>query len=302
MGARDAPPRMPAAGGETPVVVDVAVAVLVAGLWLCVQGFRYGVSDNVFHIPFVLRWAQLPQFEGDAFYQTLGNFTSGLWWLVRTFATEGRLEATFLLLHVIGRLGAFVALAVLMRPLLPSPALRWCTLLLLAASPAIRHSTPIGEHEIFGDTLSHSTFLWGAFLGALALAARARWNWAALFTAVTFTINAFVGIWAGVVLAVAMMAGPVRASVRQAATAGLVFAIVSAPVVMWIFSASIAGDAHDGSFNFGGYIRSYYPAHFLLGYASPREVANLGALVGLALVVGHLRGGQHGTGPWRRWR
>src|SRR5690606_19119420 len=110
------------------------------------------------------------------------------------------------------------------RPLLPSPPLRWCALLLAAASPVLRHTSPVGEHDIFIDYLSHTAFLWGSFLGGLACAARGRWNWAALFAAATFSINAFVGIWCGAVLAMAMLAGPARARPHQVAAAGLVFA------------------------------------------------------------------------------
>ncbi|MDR0779343.1 MAG: hypothetical protein LBF16_01435 [Pseudomonadales bacterium] len=267
-------------------------AVLIAAAWLAVEGFQFDISNNIFHIPFVLRWYELPQFENDAFYQTLPSFTSALWWLLRLFATEEALRNEFLAIHILGRIGGMLSLLIALRTLAPNFGLRMAVVTMALASPLMRES-PVGAHGVFFYYLSHSSFLWPFFIGALACAERGRWRWAAALGALTFSFNAFMGFWCASVLAAAAWINPQRPSLKTQLQAAVIFVIVALPMLVWIVQASLSAP-HADAFSFREYIRDYYPFHFLIEAARFANVLNLAAIVLLALLVCRQFG-------WRFW-
>ena len=61
-----------------------ALAVVGAILSITRQGFHFGVINNIFHIPIVLKLFDLGEFSKDPFYQSLRNFTSIVWPVFRS--------------------------------------------------------------------------------------------------------------------------------------------------------------------------------------------------------------------------
>ena len=257
----------------------VMMAIVAAGVSLVRSGFAFGISNNVFHIPLVLDWASLPAFAGDAYYQSLGKFTSIVWPLVRAVATEANVETVFLAAHALSRFAAMFAIGALMviqLRLRPAQALVAC--LAVALTPWMHGSSLVGGHGLFIHYFTHSEVTWGFLLLALMAAHAGRWSWAAALAGLVFGINAFIGIWLLVMLLAAYATATPRRAGRQLLIAGLVFLLCTAPVLWWI--AQSMGTTYP-AFSFKNYIRAYFPNHFLIESASMRDVLILGMLLGV---------------------
>ena len=76
-----------------------------------VTGFQFGINNNVFHIPYVLRYRELEIFHNDAFYNSLEKFTSLIWPVLRSASTEENVEQVFFIAHFISRAVAFFGLS-----------------------------------------------------------------------------------------------------------------------------------------------------------------------------------------------
>jgi len=96
---------MVAAGG--------ALAAVAAGLSIALQGMAYGFGDNYFHLPFLLRWYDDPQFAGDALIQILRGYTSGYLALLQALATEDNIRALLFAGHWFGRAVVFAGMFVI---------------------------------------------------------------------------------------------------------------------------------------------------------------------------------------------
>ena len=252
---------------------------------LHLAGFRYGESNNIFHIPLVLHLDQLPVFKDDAYYQTLGNFTSSLWWLLRQFVDESLARPTFLILHIVGRIATIIVFWWLLAKPLPEIRLRLPALLIATWSPSLWGETEVGNHGLFVDYLTHTEFAWPFLLGCLACGDRGHVRSAAVLAALTFSLNAFVGIWGCAALATGLLTRRPLPQMKSMLQAAALFAITAAPILVWIIHASLIADVHNQSFSFRDYIRNYYPNHFLIEAASPSALINLAAMTATALIA-----------------
>jgi len=77
-------------------------------IWL--QGFHYGINNNVFHILIVEKYHERPQFQDDATVQSVHSFVAPLYHLLAIFDTAAGsiLPVIFLILHLIARWGLYV--------------------------------------------------------------------------------------------------------------------------------------------------------------------------------------------------
>ena len=275
----------PPSSGSRANLLAMLALIASAVVQLYLVGFRYGESNNLFHIPLVLRLDQLPAFHDDAYYQTLGNFTSSLWWLLRQFADESLAPPTFLILHIAGRIATIIVFWWLLAKPLPEIRLRLLALLIATWSPSLWGTTEVGNHGLFVDYLSHTEFAWPFLLGCLACGDRGHVRSAAVLAALTFSLNAFVGIWCCVALATGLLIRRPWPPMKSMLQAAVLFAITAAPILAWIVHASLIADVHDQSFSFRDYIRNYYPNHFLIEAASPSALINLAAMTATALIA-----------------
>lgn len=287
-----APARARDRPGELALAGAAAVLALASVL---VQGFAFGVSNNIFHVPYVLRWDALPAFAGDAFYQTLPGFASGLLWLLRGVVSEPMLPTVFLFLHVTGRVATFLALAWALQPLVPRWRTRLAALLLVVAAPAMHGASPIGEHGMLMGFFTHTELAWPLVVLCLALAARGRMPAAGLCAGIALCINTFVGLWLAWVLGALLLAKRDAPGAREKTATAAAFLLAGLPVIAWTAATVLQQAPPAQAFSFREYVRGYYPSHFLVEAASGLAILNLGAMVALAAAVCR-------RWQWRTWR
>lgn len=237
-------------------------------------GFAFGISNNVYHIPFVLGWAQWPAFAGDAFYASLTKFATVVWPIVGLVANESNAGLVFFICHFLSRLLALLAIGWLMvNHLRASLATTAVALLVCSLCPWLIGASVVGGHGLWVSYFTHSEVTWGPLLAALVAALSGRWVLAAGFAGVVFSINAFVGIWLLAMLAMAFLTGGAPRVWAQLPKAALAFLLLASPALVWI-AQSMGGTS--AAFSYIEYIRAYYPEHFLIEAASYRELAIAG--------------------------
>src|SRR5271154_4863226 len=90
-------------------VETLVVAAIASALSLLHKGFVFGIENNLFHLPIVAGLFNEPQYQDDAFIQSLRHFSSGLWLLLQAYTTDfDRAQLLFLLLACLSRLINFV--------------------------------------------------------------------------------------------------------------------------------------------------------------------------------------------------
>lgn len=255
----------------------LVASVLIAAVSLIFTGFEFGVSNNVYHIPYVLSWDQLPRFQGQDFYLTLRYFTSAVWFLVRLVANEGNVEWVFLACHVLARVGTVFALLYLAWAL----GLNDRPGLVLAGLGAVLSPHLVaaysGGHDLFNNYFTHTAMTWPFVLMALADSQLRHFRRAAFFAGVVFLINAFVGIWLAFALAVGAIFSWKEHEGRDIWQLPAIFLLVCAPVVLWIKFA-LGSDAVVEAFSFREYIEAYFGGHFVFDAADSARLLEAVAL------------------------
>jgi hypothetical protein len=267
-------------------------------------GFYYGKSNNIFHIPIVLKLYDLPQFADDAFYQSLRYYSSLLWPLLATFTTEATASTVFLLVFVVSRLILFIALLWLA---FEFGARTIGTLglagLFLVATHFLKGVSPVGAHDLFIDYLSHTTLATALLLLSMLTQLRGYWLLSCTLAGLAFSTNAILGIWALSIIIVIRFAGPsgiLRQNIPLYSLVGLAlgalaFLLTASPALLWIVKAKFASGMNV-DFDYRAFIMSYFPDHFLIHAASPTSI---GALI-IAVVIGFY--GIMAEGLSRPWR
>jgi len=262
-----------------------ALVLLATALSVLRTGFVFGISNNVYHVPLVLEWTALSAFADDAFYATLGKFTSVVWPLVGAVASESNAGLVFFAGHVLSRGLALLAIGWLLVGHFRLPVQGVALALLVCVlTPWMVGASTLGVHGLWLSYFTHSEVTWGPFLAALGAALASRWVLAAALAGVVFSINAFVGVWLLAMLGTAFVVPGAERPWRQVGPGALAFALTAAPALLWILRSMGGGGV---AFSYLEYIRTYYPEHFLIEAASPRElaIAGVSACVGVAAAV-----------------
>ena len=258
------------------------LAAAACALSLLRTGYSFDFGNNAFHIPIVLRFAELPQFADDPFVLSLGRFVSPVYPLLSLVATEDNAPALFfaglacahlLTFYALLRIGALCGVE--------GRVEQAAFVFLLVATRGLYWNSPVGADGMLGDAFSHTEVARAVALLALAGLLCGRAVRAGALAGLAFAINAFVGLWTLVPVAVwhalAPMAGAGRAArLRSLLRAGAAFAVPAAPVAVWIAAASAGGAA---DFDYRAFLLDYYPNHFFLHASSPWQVARLACAV-----------------------
>lgn len=258
--------------------LELVVIVLLATLLsVAMTGFEFAIGNNVFHLPYVLRYDELPVFRADAATASLRKFTSVIWPALRAVGTEANVASLFFFSHVVSRAAALLAVAWLFRVNgLTRPKSLVLALCSVAACGWLAGSSPVGDHGLFIRYFTHSEVTWAPLVAAIAAAQRRQLSLAAAFAGIAFLINAFVGLWIVGVLSVVVLARDgLRFGGRRLLVPAVVFGVVCAPVAVWI-GLSLQDQAPVPAFSYLAYIRAYYPNHFLIEAASSRDLGLLG--------------------------
>ncbi len=247
-----------------------SILIIATLLSTAATGFDFGSGNNVFHIPYVLRYGELEQFKSDALYQSLGKFASIIWPLIRFFANENNVVALFLTGALVSRALAFLALLwFFSRSHEHDKKFLSVCLISVAACSWTMGSSELGAHGIFISNFTHSEITWGPLLAAIISAQCRRLVLASAFAGIVFSINAFVGVWLLVLLAFAVVFDQQRYSGKTIAHAGLVFILLCSPVTLWV-ALDLTKNGKVPNFSYIEYIRTYFPQHFLIE-AAPLE-------------------------------
>jgi hypothetical protein len=284
--------NFPEADGTVSVAFMWLAAALVATISLAYTGYEFGLSNNAFHVPFVLSLDRLPQFHADEFYSTLKFFTSAVWFVVRPLTTEHNVETVFFSLHVLSRVAAVYAALHLARTLGLADRLGLALVALgLVVSPHLLASY-VGGHDFFNEYFTHTALTWPFLLMALADCEAQRFQRAAFFAGLVFLINAFVGVWLSVALALGAALNWRQHQRHDGWRLPAIFLLVCAPVLLWIRLA-ISGGPTGQDFDFRNYLGAYFGGHFVIDWTDvPRlleAAAIFAATIWCALELGKQR-------------
>jgi hypothetical protein len=165
---------------------------------IAVQGFEFGINNNVFHIPYVLRLYDDPVYATDPFYQSLKYFVSWVWPIVSLAVTPENIATVFFIAHVLSRWMAFAAiLLVSLHFGLRTPWALVAIVFFFVVSPIFQGYLPVGKTGLFINYFTHSEVTHPLLLCSMLLLAQGRLNWAFLVNGITFNVNAFIGVWGG---------------------------------------------------------------------------------------------------------
>jgi hypothetical protein len=171
-------------------------------------GYRYGVSDQAFHVPAVLRALDASAFPRDAplidSQARLTVFDEAMALLVR--ATGASLETTFLAGYLLSVALVWVAVLAIGRRLYRSV---WATIA-LAALVTLRHRIPRTTVNSLEPYFYPRTLAFGIGLLAVAAILHRRLAWALLAAVVAAVVHPTTGLWFLVLAAVAAVVVEVR--------------------------------------------------------------------------------------------
>lgn len=252
------------------------LACLAAVLSIVLQGFEFGINNNVFHIPIVLRMYDLPQFAHDPMIQSLHKFVSPVYPLLAHVSTEANIAFVFFACHLLTRVLTFYALVMIMKASGLAERRLWVATMILVFT-GIYGLSPVGKDGMLIEYFTHTELAQGFALLSAAFLMRGRVGWAAFTSALAFDVNAFVGVWMLVPLGIACLLRLRDGGKRDVAVAAAVFFVVALPVVLWMRSV-----VHEAplTFDFQAYLRFYFPQHFFLDASSPSDIAKV---LGIAL-------------------
>jgi hypothetical protein len=277
-------------------VVILLTTGFAAALSIATQGFIFGYSNNVYHVPIVDHWLGSPVFSGDPFIATLNYYVSGLWGVLGYLRLPVSTESVFFGFHFLTRWATLLVLCAIAKHSGIQRLLGLCGLAFwFGVIPLLRGLTPLGKSDLLPVFFTHTEMTTPLVLWALLLAARRRFLWAFGLTGVIYDINAFVAVWTASALIVALLWLMRFEADRQRLVIGsglgiTLAAALALPVAYWMMLVFTRQPQYP-AFDYVEYLREYFPDHFLIGAARPSDVIMLLAIgVSAAFAIRELDG------------
>ncbi|HEX3398716.1 MAG TPA: hypothetical protein VHT74_00175 [Acetobacteraceae bacterium] len=232
-------------------LVYLPMALLATVVTLATTGFEFGVSNNVYHLPYVLGYAALPQFAHDQFYQDLRYIVSYVWPIERRFATEANVRDLFLGSYVVALLAYYAALLWLVarfagfRPI----GLVLAALLLGLTYLDSGYSMLAGENLV-GGYFTETQVATALVTASLVLALDRRLLMAIVLLGLAFDAQFELALWALAALlgiTIELMRNGVPVS-RSWAIGGAVALLLAAPTIVWLAHSIMAVGRFDGDY------------------------------------------------------
>ncbi|WP_372620875.1 DUF6798 domain-containing protein [Falsiroseomonas sp.] len=276
----------------------IPLACLAAALSITIQGFEFGVNNNVFHIPIVLGFSELPQFAADPVIHSLRRFVSPVYSLLATVATEDNIAGLFFLCHVATRILSFLAL-LLLATALGMVGWRLCVVAaVLSVARGIYGVSPVGTGGMLLNYFTHSELASAFALLCCAAIVHGRLVLAGSLGGLAFAVNAFVGVWIALPLALASLqslaqapdapaapSGRIVARLRPVLLAALAYAVPALPVAGWVLTAAAQGTAE---FDYREFLWYYWGSHFFLDASGPWALREFGSTAVSAVTAASL--------------
>ena len=274
---------------------------------LAVRGFAFGVLNNIYHVPFVLRLYDAPAFASDAFYQSLRGYVSLVWPVVRLFATERNVESIFLGGHVLALVLAFAAFGVALVALrVPARTAALFVVALGGLSPLASVVTPLGRELLLGGYFTHTEIVHGLALLLFAAAATGRTRTMFVLAGLAVDVNVFAGAWLLFVATAVALGDPAprvwRERIRALVPPLALGLLVAAPAIAWTLVTVVRTGAPGVPADYRAYLRDYFPYHFMIGSTPPEGLVGFAAQVAAAIAALKLlaRRGGLATAPLQR--
>jgi hypothetical protein len=254
--------------GPSKLIALAGLSVLAAIVSLQIQGNAIGVGNNYFHLSIMARLYDLPQFQHDQFIQSLRRFVSFIYPLLSIISTDNNVRFLLLVMDYATRALYIFAFLLIAYKFGVSDLVRIIGFLVLLVTYGLMYgSSPVGIAGLFAVSFSHSELAQAIGLISIYCVVEKQYRLGAVLLALTFDLNAFVGVWCAV--PIILVAGHSlvtceRGVVRNLAISVAIVIVCTMPVAIWIFSL-IGGEKVD--FSYVAYLRSFFPFHFLIDVA-----------------------------------
>lgn len=269
----------------------LAVLCVLASVSVAIDGFRWGLGNNALQAPILQRAVDPTLFPGDPFIATLDKYTSAVWWVLAQVGHVLEIrewEPIIFALHLASRVLFLGGLHALIGVYVRDRRILFACVAVLALGASLRGPSVVGVHGLMGRVPDHTALATAVGLFAIAAALRARHVAAAVFAALAFDINAFVGVWLLPVVFVTLYATrpELRGASRAWLSAAAGYGVLAAPVAIWVFSAVAAPSAADAPpLDYRAFLYEYFPKHFFIDSAA-RDDLHLLVTIVLVGVVG----------------
>ena len=248
------------------IACSATVAAIVS---LLITGFLFPVGNNLFHLPIVANLYDLPQFSNDTFIQSLRLYSSGVWILLKGADAVVPARPLFLTMLFFSRIVTFLGFF-LLADLLGLRKIHERALFgaLITVTFVLRGTSYAGGGGLFIDSFTHSELANGFILLAIFFSVTDKHLPTIVSVGATFFCNAFMGVWAAIIVTViffytSVLAKPrVELPLKEIAVGGVLAALISAPVIQNILSNPET--AQSLSFSYSDYLKYYYPNHFFI--------------------------------------
>lgn len=279
------PPSSPDQGLRRSEVALIAFAVAVGtAISMMVQGFSVN-NNNIYHIPIILDWLKEPAFADDAFIQSLDNYVSGFWLLIRVIATADNYHWIFIGLQIVIRYAIFASLVASGYYIgIRSRSSIILLIAVLITAPIPRGTSPVGDGAVFSEQLTHTEVALALVIVSLALMTWKRVFLGFAITGFVFNCNAFVALWSAVSLTCSSFllhfyrAITLRELRRKIFIGAGVSIVIAIPVIIWIFEVLLV-HGRPLDFDYLQYLIEYYPNHFLISSAKLQGLLAMAAVV-----------------------
>lgn len=198
---------------------------------ICFVGYHLGTFDQVTHIPFLKKYADLTLFPNDQFLELRSQHYSYFWFLFQPFYQLGVLEIAMFTAHLLATYASFWALWTLSDTLFHNPL----TNVLGTLSFIIPH-VGYGGWVVFEFSLLNRTLVFPFLVVAVTLFLRQRYLAAFAVLGVMYNLHV---ISVNFVLGMFLFDGLLewkRIGLRNLALGLLLFGIAALPVVLWKLS------------------------------------------------------------------
>ncbi|GLR89332.1 DUF6798 domain-containing protein [Bradyrhizobium iriomotense] len=274
-----------------PFVDTLTIAVAGSLLSILTSGYVFGVENNIFHLPIVAGLYNEPQYQDDAFIQSMRYFASGIWIvLADTQKYFGHTEQIFFALNFLSRLLSvlgFLCCASLLG--ITDRRDRIVFTLLICSMPLLFGYIPAGTGGLFINCFTHSEIANGTILLGVYFAARARFTAATVALGVTFFVNAFMAIWLAPLLALIAIGLLIKkeTSLGTVCLRTAIGVVIIAPIMFPVLHAILSNPELGKSLgvDYAAYLHEYFAGHSLIDSISMSGILQMVAVTTLGAVA-----------------